>query len=121
MSAELDLSGINVEIGHAEARGDRDFFESLLTPIFTMVRPDGLRFDDRASFLAALAPGPRRRTRVESVVTYDDRAVVTSTVRKGEGADVMIHRNIRVFSRSFPQAGWKLVAWVTEPLSPLEP
>lgn len=120
MSAELDLVGINVEIGHAEARGDREFFESLLAPVFTMVRPDGLRLDDRTRFLAALAPGPRRRTRVESVVTYDNRAVVTSTVGKGDGPDIAFHRNIRVFSRPAPDAAWRLVAWVAEPLSPLE-
>lgn len=120
MSAQTDLVEINVEIGHAEARGDHDFFESLLAPAFAMVRPDGLRFDDRSSFLAALASGPRRRTRVESVLTYDDRAIVTSAVAKGEGEEVMVHRNIRVFSRSAPDVAWKLVAWVTEPLSTLE-
>ncbi|GAA2729273.1 nuclear transport factor 2 family protein [Cellulomonas aerilata] len=113
------LREVNVAIGDAEARGDRAFFEALLAPAFCMVRPDGLRFDDRTTFLAALAPGPRRRTRVDSVVTYDDRAVVTCTVAKGEGADAATHRNIRVLSRPGPATAWQLVAWVTEPVEPM--
>lgn len=113
------LREINVAIGDAEARGDRTFFEVLLAPAFSMVRPDGLRFDDRATFLAALAPGPRRRTRVDGVVTYDDRAVVTCTVVKGEAAEAATHRNIRVFSRPGPATAWQLVSWVTEPVEPV--
>jgi hypothetical protein len=113
------LRALNAAIGDAEARGDTAFFEALLAPAFAMVRPDGLRFDDRSGFLAALRPGPARRTRVESVVTYDDRAVVTCTVAKGEGADAAVHRNIRVLSRPGPAGDWQLVAWVTEPVGPL--
>lgn len=114
-----DLRDVNAAIGDAEARGDRPWFEALLAPAFSMVRPDGLRFDDRASFLAALQPGPRRRTRVESVLSHDDRAVVTCTVVKGDGAEAATHRNIRVLSRPGPGAAWQLVSWVTEPLGPL--
>jgi hypothetical protein len=114
-----DLRDLNVAIGDAEARGDRSFFEALLAPVFCMVRPDGLRFDDRTGFLAALQPGPRRRTRVESVVEHDNRAVVTCTVAKGDGADAAVHRNIRTFSRPGPAARWQLVSWVTEPVEPM--
>jgi Domain of unknown function (DUF4440) len=114
-----DLRQVNVAIGDAEARGDRSFFDRLLAPAFCMVRPDGLRFDDRTGFLAALQPGPRRRTRVEGVVTHDHRAVVTCTVAKGEGPDAATHRNIRVFSRPGPGTAWQLVCWVTEPVEPL--
>lgn len=113
------LRDLNVAIGDAEARGDHSFFEALLAPAFAMVRPDGLRFDDRAGFLAALRPGPRRRTRVDSVSTYDHRAVVVVTVAKGEGPDAPSHRNIRLFSRPGPGAPWQLVSWVTEPLPSL--
>ncbi len=113
------LRDLNVAIGDAEARGDRSFFEVLLAPAFCMVRPDGLRFDDRTAFLSALQAGPRRRTRVESVVTYDNRAVVTCTVAKGEGADAAVHRNIRILSRPDPVSAWQLVSWVTEPVAPL--
>ena len=116
---DTGLRDLNVAIGDAEARGDRSFFERLLAPAFCMVRPDGLRFDDRASFLGALQPGPGRRTRVESVVTYDNRAVVTCTVVKGGGADAAMHRNVRVFSRPAAAAAWQLVSWVTEPVEPL--
>ncbi len=114
-----DLREVNVAIGDAEARGDHPFFDALLAPAFCMVRPDGLRFDDRAGFLAALQPGPRRRTRMESVVTFDNRAVVMCTVVKGEGADAATHRNVRTFSRPRPAAAWQLVSWVTEPVVPL--
>lgn len=113
------LREINVAIGDAEARGDHSFFEALLAPAFCMVRPDGLRFDDRTGFLAALQPGPRRRTRVDSVVTYDNRAVVTCTVAKGAGADAATHRNVRIFSRPGRATAWQLVSWVAEPVEPL--
>lgn len=115
MNDDHDLRQLNEEIGNAEARGDHEFFEATLAPAFCMVRPDGLRFNDRADFLAALGPGPQRHTRVECVVTYDNRAVVTSAVGKGE-RELQFHRNIRVFSRADPNAPWQLVAWVTEPL-----
>lgn len=119
MSSTRELTKINVEIGHAEARGDHDFFDALLAPVFTMVRPDGVRFNTRAEFLEALTSGPPRRTRVESVVTYDNRAIVTSTVGKGRAQDLQFHRNIRVLSRADAHHPWQLVAWVTEPLESL--
>lgn len=118
-SGDVSLRETNVAIGDAEARGDHAFFTALLAPAFSMVRPDGLRFDDREAFLAALQPGPPRRTRVESVATYTNRAVVTCTVAKGEGDDAATHRNVRVFSRPAPEDAWQLVSWVTEPVDPL--
>lgn len=113
------LREINVAIGDAEARGDHSYFQALLAPAFSMVRPDGVRFDDRPGFLAALTAGPRRRTRVDSVLTHDNRAVVTCTVAKGEGSQAPVHRNIRVFSRPAPGVPWQLVSWLTEPVASL--
>lgn len=116
MSDDLSvLAEINAQIGHAEARGDRAYFEDLLAPAFAMVRPDGLRFDDRAAFLDALAPGPDRHTRVEQITVLENRASVVCVVAKGDGPDAPTHQNIRILTRPSPGQRWQLVAWLTQP------
>ena len=80
--ADSDLHAINHAIGEAESTADRGFFERLLAPAFSMVRPDGTRFDDRTGFLDALTVGPARRTRVDSITVFDNRAVAVCAVMK---------------------------------------
>ena len=118
-SAAADLTTINLAIGEAEATADRAFFESLLAPAFSMGRPDGVRFDDRATFLDSLAAGPPRHTRIESTTEFDNRAVVVCAVSKAGDAGPLRFRNIRVFTRQSSDSGWHLVSWVNEPLTAL--
>jgi hypothetical protein len=116
---DVDLNTINQAIGDSEATADRDFFEQLLAPAFSMVRPDGLRFDDRAAFLRSLTVSSPRTTRVESITVFDNRAIVICAVAKDGETGTMQHRNIRIFTRSTSRAAWQLVSWVTEPLTSL--
>ncbi len=81
-AADSDLQAINHAIGEAESAADRGFFERLLAPAFSMVRPDGTRFDDRAGFLDALTVSPARMTRVDSTTVFDNRAVAVCAVVK---------------------------------------
>lgn len=118
-SAAVALTNINLEIGDAEATADRAFFERLLAPAFSMGRPDGVRFDDRATFLDSLAAGPPRYTRIESTTVFDNRAVVVCAVSKAGAAGPLRFRNIRVFTRKSSDSGWQLVSWVNEPLTAL--
>jgi len=113
---DSDLHAINHTIGEAESTADRGFFERLLAPAFSMVRPDGTRFDDRTGFLDAMTAGPVRRTRVDSITVFDNRAVVVCAETKEAPDGPQQHRNIRVFSRPSRNASWQLVSWVTEPL-----
>jgi hypothetical protein len=102
-----------------EATANRDFFEQLPAPAFSMVRPDGLRFDDRAGFLGSLTVSSPRTTRIESTTVFDNRAIVICAVAKDGATGILQHRNIRIFTRPTSQAAWQLVSWVTEPLTPL--
>ncbi len=114
-----DLGSINHAIGDAEARADRGFFERLLAPAFSMTRPDGVRFDDRAGFLDALTLSSLRHTRIDSTTVYDNRAIVVCSVAKQDRDGTVQHRNIRIFSRPTVGSAWQLVSWVTEPLTPV--
>ena len=116
LTVSVDLETINRDIGDAEATADRAFFDQLLAPAFSMVRPDGVRFDDRAAFLESLTVSSPRTTRIESTTLFENRAIVICAVAKDGDVGRMQHRNIRIFTRSTPQAAWQLVSWVTEPL-----
>lgn len=115
-SAAAGLTAINLGIGDAEATADRGFFERLLAPAFSMGRPDGVRFDDRATFLDSLAVSPPRHTSIESTTVFDNRAVVVCAVSKTDTAGTLRFRNIRVFTRASSHSAWQLVSWVNEPL-----
>jgi hypothetical protein len=115
-SAAASLTAINLAIGNAEATADRGFFERVLAPAFSMGRPDGVRFDDRATFLDSLAVSPPRQTSIESTTVFDNRAVVVCAVSKTGTAGTLRFRNIRVFTRASSHSAWQLVSWVNEPL-----
>jgi hypothetical protein len=114
-STATDLTALNLAIGNAEATADRGFFERLLAPAFSMGRPDGVRFDDRTTFLNSLAVSPPRHTSIESTTVFDNRAVVVCAVSKSDTTVNLRFRNIRVFTRRSNQSAWQLVSWVNEP------
>lgn len=116
-SAAASLTAINLAIGDAEATADRGFFERLLAPTFSMGRPDGVRFDDRATFLDSLTVSPPRHTSIESTTVFDNRAVVVCAVAKTDTGGTLRFRNIRVFTRPSSHSAWQLVSWVNETLS----
>jgi hypothetical protein len=112
MSSDAELlRDLNVVIGEKENDGDVGYFERLLAPTFSMRRANG-RFDDRAQFLAGVAPSPQRRTETPSVTMYGDTcAVVTCIVSTGAEPAVDRVHNVRLFVRADPAATWQLLSW----------
>jgi hypothetical protein len=111
------LRDLNVDIGAAETRGDKVFFEDLLAPAFAMRRADGKRIDDRTQFIAAVKESADRPTTVHSVTVFEgNRALVTCTVTMDTGQGLRQFHNVRLFTR--PAAGdrWQLLAWANEPV-----
>ncbi len=110
------LRALNIEIAHAETRGDSEFFQELLAPAFAMRRADGKRLDDRAAYLAGVTASAERRTSVDSISFLGDcRAVVTCVVEMDTAEGTKSFLNLRVFVRETPESAWKLLAWANEP------
>lgn len=107
------LKQLNIQIGEAESRGDRDWLEDVIAPKFAFRRADRETIDDRLQFLGKVKASDARQTRIESIDLIGDRAIVKCVVTlKSAGADKPYH-NLRLFVR---QAGkWKLLAWANEP------
>ena len=112
------LQKLNVEIGSAEARGDKAFFEELLAPVFAMRRAGGNRMDDREQFIEAVAESAERVTEVESITLFEsDRALVTCVVAMETAEGPKRFHNVRLFTRQAADAPWTLLAWANEPAS----
>ncbi len=108
------LMQLNMQIGEAESRGDRDGLDGVIASRLAFQRADGVTVDDRAEFLSKIKAGDSRQTRIESIDIIGDRAIVKCVVTlKSAGADKSYH-NLRLFVR---QAGqWKLLGWANESL-----
>jgi hypothetical protein len=76
------------------ARG-RGFFERLLATAFSLIRPDGTRFDDRTGLLDALTVSPARPGSTDHRVR---QPAVVCAVMKEVPDGPQQHRNIRVFT-----------------------
>jgi uncharacterized protein DUF4440 len=109
---ERTLKDLNVAIGDAENRGDRDELSKMLAPRLAFQRADDARtVDDAVAFLQKVASGGTRLTRViEPIEVYGDRAIVKCVVT---AADKREFHNIRLFVRRDGQ--WKLLGWANEP------
>jgi hypothetical protein len=104
----------NVDIGDAETKGDKDWFEGVLAPQLAFLRADGKTFDNRDAFLDKVKQSDVRETEVESVEVYGNRAVVTCIVTlKSTDGDKRFH-NLRLFVRH--DGEWKILGWANEPL-----
>ncbi len=110
---EQALRELNVQIGDAENRGDREWLATILAPSLAFQRADAQRtIDDRAAFLQKIKAGGARSTRiVEPIELHGDRAIVQCIVRVG---DQEFH-NLRLFVRR--EGAWKLLGWANEPLA----
>lgn len=108
------LRQLNVELGDAESQGNREWLDGVIAPELAFLRADKKTFDNRATFLAKVKRSDGRKTEVESVETYGDRAVVKCIVTvKSESGDKRFH-NLRLFVRN--DGEWKLLGWANEPL-----
>ena len=114
MSTDHEALGkLNVDIGNAESRGDKGYFEDLLTPAFAFRRASGVVVD-RKQFIEAVAPGAERTTTVRSITFAGRaRAVVACTVAMDVQGTKKDFDNLRVFVRG-DDGKWKLLGWANE-------
>ena len=107
------LEALNVEIGNAESRGDKAFFEELLASSFAFRRVTGVVVD-RKQFLDAMAQGAPRTTNVRAITFAGKaRAVVSCIVTMEVQGSNKDFDNLRMFIRT-DDGRWKLLAWANE-------
>jgi hypothetical protein len=80
------LRALNIDIGRAEARGDKQFFETLLAHHFAMHRANG-EFDDRKGFLANVKESGERVTEIQSITFFEANRALVSCVVAMETSD----------------------------------
>lgn len=109
------LTALNLEIGNAETRGDKAFFEALLAASLAFRRANGAVVD-RQQFLDAVAPGAARTTSIRSITFAGKaRAVVSCIVSMEIQGAKKDFDNLRVFVRAADEK-WQLMAWANEPV-----
>lgn len=102
------LKELNIEIGDAENRGDREWLATVLAPRLAFQKSNQA-VEDRELFLQGVTAGGDRTSRIiEPVQIYGDRAVVQCVVTKGNQE---IH-NLRLFVRL--EGEWKLLGWANQ-------
>ena len=109
------LEALNVEIGDAESRGDKGFFEDLLTPSFAFRRANG-NIVDRQQYMDAVAASGARTTSIRSITFLGRaRAAVSCVVTMEVQGSRKDFDNLRMFIR-MDGGPWKLLAWANEPI-----
>lgn len=107
------LEATNVEIGNAETRGDKSYFEDLLASSFAFRRVTGVVVD-RKQYIDAVAPSAPRTTNVRSITFAGKaRAIVSCVVTMEVQGAKKDFDNLRVFIRS-DEGRWRLLAWANE-------
>jgi hypothetical protein len=109
-----ELHELNIEIGKAEDKADRAFFDSLLATVFAFRRRTG-QVVDREVYLNDLprGAGRARATNIEAIMLIsDNRAVVMCLVTFNDTGEVF--HNVRLFVRGRPDNPWQLLAWANE-------
>ncbi len=111
------LEQLNIQIGIEESKGDeasREWLKSIIAPKLAFQRADKTTIDNREEFLAKVKPSDCRKTEVQSIDLYRDRAVVTCIVTLKSANDERKFHNVRLFVRHDRE--WKLLGWANEPL-----
>jgi hypothetical protein len=109
------LEAVNIQIGNAETRGDKAYFEDLLAPAFAFRRVTGAVVD-RKQYIDAVAASAARTARVRSITFVGSaRAIVDCVVTMETPDGKKDFDNLRVFIRTADGA-WKLMAWANEAL-----
>lgn len=114
-----DLQDLNIRIGAAESTRDQESYDWLADVIapqlaFQRANPEKT-IDDRERFLKSVEPlksdvskPEPRKTKIESIEIYGDRAVVACVVTF-RGAK---YHNLRLLVRREKQ--WRLLGWANE-------
>ena len=112
------LRRLNVEIADRETTGDKAWFEPLLHPEFRMRRASGVTVT-RDEFIGAVDRSAERRTEDVMGTELDLTAAVMCVVSmKDDDGTWKSFRNYRVFVRADTAAGWQLLGWANERISP---
>jgi hypothetical protein len=116
MSNDVEvLTDLNMQIGVAEAEGDKGSLDRMLAPVLAFRRANGTCVD-RATFLEGVKRSPSRDTAVDSITFLGaDRAVVTCVVSMIVDDTPKRFHNVRLFVRSGDR-DWKLLGWANEPV-----
>ena len=113
MQSDIEvLARLNVQVGEAESKGDRNGLDGVLATKLAFQRANEAKtIVDRQEYLEAVAPNSERDTEIESIHRYGDRAVVACIVTMRPGGQR--YHNLRLFVRR--KEGWKLLGWANEP------
>jgi len=106
------LEQLNLEIGIAETRGDKDFLRAVIAPQLAFLRADGKTVDDRNGFLEKVKPSDPRHTVVRSIDVFGRRALVRCTVAVGAPEAQRRYDNLRLFA--LMEGRWQLLGWANE-------
>jgi hypothetical protein len=109
-----ELIQLNMDLGQAEARGDREWLSQHIAPQLAFLRADGKTIDDRASFLTKVSPSAPRETQIISIGIHGDRAMVGCLVTVQSQTQAKTYHNLRLFVRH--EGIWKLLGWANEPV-----
>lgn len=116
MSSDFEaLTQLNLQIGIAEAEGDKESLDQILAPVLAFRRANGTCVD-RATFLDGISASASRETAIESITLLGaDRALVTCLVSMSINDTPKRFHNVRLFVRSSDRE-WKLLGWANEPV-----
>lgn len=108
------LARLNIQIGEAESKGDRNWLAGVIAPKLAFRRADGTTIDDQADFLKKVARSDPRETKVESIDLNGDLAIVKCIVTVKSASGDKRYHNLRLFVRH--EAKWKLLGWANDPM-----
>ncbi len=108
-----ELSRLNIDLGQAEAKGDREWLEQHIAPQLAFRRADGKTIDNRIAYLNKVHSSEERKTTVTSIDIHGDRAIVVCLVTTSAQSGEKTYHNVRLFVRH--EGKWKLLGWANEP------
>ncbi|SRR5688572_1239966 len=108
------LTQLNVQIGEAETKGDRQWLSDVIAPKLAFRRADRKTIDDHDDFLKKVTTSEPRETSIDLIDIHGDRAIVRCTVTVKSASGDKQYDNIRLFVRHEGQ--WRLLGWANEPM-----
>jgi uncharacterized protein DUF4440 len=108
------LTQLNIQIGEAETRGDRQWLGDVIALKFAFRRADRKTIDDRTDFLKKVTASEPRDTSIDLIDIHGDRAIVRCTVTVQSATGEKRYDNIRLFVRH--EGKWRLLGWANEPM-----
>ena len=106
------LTDLNMKIGEAENRGDRDWLAGILAPMLAFQRADDRKtIDDRVAFLQKVKAGGKRVTRIIEPIELVRRSGGRAMRRQGRRSRVPQPPALCTTRRKLEDS-----AWANEPM-----